>query len=121
MDVRGVLVVDDNLIVRDVAAAMLEDAGYEVLLAANGTEAMDMLERHPHIALLFTDVVMPGVDGFMLADMAKMRWPALKVLYATGFMEIATARSKPGVLHGPIIDKPYHSQQLQDEVARVLA
>ena len=121
MNARGVLVVDDNLMVRDVAAAILEEAGYEVVLAANGTEAMDMLEQHPEIALLFTDVVMPGVDGFMLADMAKIRWPMLKVLYATGFMEIATARSKPGVLHGPIIDKPYRSEQLQNEVARVLA
>jgi CheY-like chemotaxis protein len=121
MVARQVLVVDDNAGVRDVAAAMLEEAGYGVLLAADGTEAMDLLERYPGIDLLFTDIVMPGLDGFMLADMAKVRRPELKILYATGFMELANARSKPGVLHGPIIDKPYRPQQLQAEVARALS
>ncbi|HWK48096.1 MAG TPA: response regulator [Stellaceae bacterium] len=120
MITRRVLVVDDNVGVRELAAAMLEDGGYAVLLAADGPEAMDMLERYSDIALLFTDVVMPGVDGFMLADMAKVRWPLLRVLYATGFVEMLNARSKPGVLHGPIIGKPYGPRDLQAEVERVL-
>ncbi len=113
-----ILVVDDDIQVRDYAVEILADAGFQTVVAENGPQAIAALEDHAGIALLFTDVVMPGIDGIMLADMATSRWPALKVVYATGYHDVA--RSLPGVIHGPILDKPYRMAALLSTIATVL-
>jgi CheY-like chemotaxis protein len=113
-----VLVVDDEESMLKVAATILRRAGYQVLTARDGPEAITTLRENPGIALLFTDIKMPGIDGFMLADMAKVRRPDLKVLYATGFAEEVSTR--PGIRHGKILDKPYDPQQLREEVRLLL-
>src|SRR5277367_4485636 len=66
----AILVVDDDCDVRDVAVSVLEHAGFTVLAAAGAIDAFCLLEEHQEIALMFTDVMMPGLDGLMLADMA---------------------------------------------------
>ena len=102
----------------DLAATVLRRVGYQVLTARDGPEGLASLRANPGIALLFTDIKMPGIDGFMLADMAKVSRPDLKVLYATGFGdEVST---KPGVRHGKILEKPYDPQQLREEVRLLL-
>jgi CheY-like chemotaxis protein len=111
---KTVLVVDDEEGMRDVATATLRRAGYNVVAAGGGAEAMEVLHRTPGIDVLFTDIKMPGIDGFRLADMAKVRRPKLKVIYATGFRD--EVDTKPGVRHGPILDKPYSPEQLRHEV-----
>jgi CheY-like chemotaxis protein len=113
-----VLVVDDEEGMREVAAAILRRAGYNVIAVRSGFEAMEVLHDTPGVALLFTDIKMPGIDGFMLADMAKVSRPGLKVIYATGFRDEVDTR--PGVRHGEILDKPYSPDQLRREVNRAL-
>ena len=64
---RTVLVVDDEPQVREIAAALFESFGCRVLVAANATEALRTIETYPGIALLFTDITMPGMSGWELA------------------------------------------------------
>lgn len=64
---RSVLVVDDDPTVLAVLTDMLEDLGCQVISAANGPDALDQLRRNQHIAILITDINMPGMDGHELA------------------------------------------------------
>jgi CheY-like chemotaxis protein len=114
-----ILVVDDDAEVRDIAAATLKDAGHRILEAANGGDALTVLEANPGIQLIFTDIVMPGIDGFKLADLAVERRPEIKILFTTGYSHLAEA--KPGTVHGKMLQKPYRPAQLQDMVQHVLA
>ncbi|HEY0527007.1 MAG TPA: response regulator [Stellaceae bacterium] len=114
-----VLVVDDDKDVLALAATVLKDCGYEVLQCHDGRQALDVLRiRHDAIDLLFTDVVMPGMNGFDLADAAKRICPALKVLYTTGFasvpMPLAAKR------HGKIIPKPWRPDDLCRQIEATL-
>jgi CheY-like chemotaxis protein len=113
-----VLVVDDEEAMRKVATITLRRAGYNVIAAGGSAEAMEVLQQTPGIALLFTDIKMPGIDGFRLADMAKVSRPKLKVIYATGYLD--EVDPKPGVRHGPILDKPYTPEQLRHVVRLAL-
>src|ERR1700687_2605171 len=113
-----ILVVDDDEGMLTLAATILRRAGYQVLTARDGLEALAALTENPGVALLFTDIKMPRIDGFMLADMAKVRRPNLKVLYVTGFAD--EVRTQPGVRHGKIIEQPYDPQLLRDAVRLLL-
>jgi two-component system, response regulator PdtaR len=82
-----VLLVDDDALVRAVAVAILANAGFKVIEAANGDDAVVELGRHPQITVLFTDVDMPGsLDGFALARLAAERFPHLAILVGSGKM-----------------------------------
>jgi CheY-like chemotaxis protein len=113
-----ILVVDDDAGVRELASAILIGAGYRVLEAETGQRAMMLFEAHPDIDLIFTDVVMPGLDGFKLADMTKFKRPSVKIVYATAFLDVA--HEKLGVVHGQILKKPYRGAQLRQVVAEAL-
>ena len=114
-----ILVVDDDSEVRPMATAILEDAGFRVLEAAGGDQAFRLLDQHPEIALIFTDIMMPGIDGFALADRAKLKRPDLKVLYTTGYAPV-TPGNGIGV-HGTVLPKPYRPGQLEAWVRHALA
>jgi len=107
-----ILVVDDDPYVAEMATEALLHAGYGALFALDGYAGMSKLEQHQDIDLLFTDVVMPGIDGFRLADMATARRPNLKVLYATAYVGLARELDAAGELHGRILDKPYRPAAL---------
>jgi signal transduction histidine kinase/ActR/RegA family two-component response regulator len=118
---EAVLLVDDDEIVRSTIAAMLEDLGYRVLTAANGTEAVAMLDKGAEIDLLFTDVVMPGpIGGRKLAERVREMRPSIKVLFTSGYAENAighNGRLDPGV---ELLSKPYDRERLAAKVRRVL-
>ena len=118
-DSRLILLVDNDDDLRNVTEQMLTEAGYRVVSARDGIAAFGAFERHPDVALLLTDIMMPRIDGLMLADMAKLRHPALRVLYATGYSE-RVAR-QPGYRYGALLDKPYRASQLEAAVAASLA
>ncbi|WP_202049909.1 ATP-binding protein [Microvirga mediterraneensis] len=116
-----ILVVEDEPALRAYAVEALRDLGYRVLEAANGREALAAAERHPEIALLFTDVVLAGgMNGRALADEVKRRKPDLPVLYTTGYTANAIVhhgRLDPG-MH--LIGKPFTYADLAAKVRRML-
>ena len=115
---HSILVVDDDDDVRELAIMILEEFGYRVTEAADGEAGLRALEADPGIELLFTDIVMPGLDGVALADRAKELHPEIKVLYATGFADRIRSLREGGGLHGKVLAKPYRPQQLIAEVRR---
>lgn len=115
-----VLVVEDDGGVRDYSAAILRELGYHVLEAAEGRRALELIEQHPEIALLFTDVGLPGMNGRQLADEVAQRRPELKVLFTTGYARNAIVhdgRLDPGV---HLITKPFTFAELATTVRQVL-
>ncbi|MEI7038242.1 GAF domain-containing hybrid sensor histidine kinase/response regulator [Fulvimonas yonginensis] len=113
-----ILLVDDERSVRTVTAEALRELGYLVLEADGAEPALALLDAHPAIALLFTDVVMPGIDGQRLAAEARRLRPGLKVLYTTGYSP--RAASQQGVPDGPLLGKPHTLEQLGRALREVL-
>jgi CheY-like chemotaxis protein len=106
------LVVEDDPRVRRVVVARLAALGYQVIEAATGTEALDQLEKHDDIALLFTDIVMPnGMTGIELADKVKMAKPSIKVLFTSGYAE-PTIAGRELAQSGRWLRKPHSARDL---------
>ena len=116
-----VLLVEDDDMVRENAAAMLSGLGYTVVMARNGPEALALIERTNDFDLLFTDVVMPGgMNGRELAEAALKLRPALPVLFTSGYTENAIVhhgRLDRGV---HLLAKPYRRQDLAAKIRDVL-
>ena len=116
-----VLLVEDEALVRKVVSRILERAGYRVLVAAGGDEAMAMCERTPTpIDALVTDVVMPGMGGRELADCVAERFPDIKVLFMTGFTDDEFLRR--GILDQgrDIMVKPFSPKDLLRRLRDIL-
>lgn len=80
-----VLIVDDEPLIRWVSADILTDAGFSVLQAASGDEALEMLHANHDVRVVFTDVEMPGkIDGFDLAGRIEQEWPDIGVVVTSG-------------------------------------
>ncbi|ABD87241.1 ATP-binding protein [Rhodopseudomonas palustris] len=107
-----VLVVEDDAMVRNFVVTQLRSLGYKTLTAANGAETLAQIDAGATFDLLFTDVIMPGLNGRQLAEAVKQRRPATKVLYTSGYTENAIVhhgRLDPGVL---LLPKPYRKSEL---------
>jgi PAS domain S-box-containing protein len=116
-----ILLVEDNQALRALARRILVSAGYTVLVAGYGQEALLALKRHKTpVHLLLTDVVMPGMDGNELARRCREIRPGLKVLYASGYTDDALLRH--GVLEQEIsfVSKPFTVAELTRRVREVL-
>lgn len=115
-----ILVVEDDDGVRALSVMLLEHHGYRVLEAANGTDALEVLERE-QIDLLFTDVLMPGrFTGPELALEARRRRPGLKVLFTSGYTENAMTEQDRLGQGAPLISKPYDGAELGSKIRAVL-
>jgi CheY-like chemotaxis protein len=85
-----VLVVEDDMMLRMRAVDMVEDAGYASVEAVDADEAFAILQARSDIALLFTDIQMPGsMDGLQLAHAVHERWPLLKIILVSGQLELS--------------------------------
>src|ERR1700737_4061201 len=85
-----VLVVEDEMLLRMRAVDMVEDAGYTSLEAVDADAAFAILESRSDIALLFTDIQMPGsMDGLKLAHAVRERWPPIKIILVSGQLKPA--------------------------------
>jgi CheY-like chemotaxis protein len=115
-----VLVVEDEPAVREMSVEVLGELGYRVLAADGATAALRLLDAHPEIGLLFTDIVMPETNGRKLADEALRRRKDLKVLFTTGYTRNAVVHN--GVLDAGVdlIGKPYTIEELAAKVRMVL-
>jgi CheY-like chemotaxis protein len=115
-----VLLVEDDEDVRTFGAEALKSLGYSVFEASDGRLALRILDEHPEIAVLFTDVGLPGLDGRGLAEEAKRRVPNLKVLYTTGY-------ARNAIVHNGILDtgvdllaKPFTTEALRRKLEQML-
>jgi CheY-like chemotaxis protein len=106
---KVVLVGDDDALVRLIAADVFEELGCEVLEAGSGAHALAILERRPDVWLMFSDCRMPGMSGPELARTAAARWPALRIVLATGYWTAP-------VLEFPVVQKPYSYRTLEHVV-----
>ncbi len=116
-----ILVVEDEDSVRLLTGDSLRELGYKVVEANSAAAALRTLDANPEIALLFTDIVMPDMNGRKLADEAVKRRPGLRVIYTTGFTRNAVVHNgvlDPGVNFLP---KPFTLQQLGEKIREVLA
>ncbi len=115
-----VLVVEDEPAVRRVTVEALIELGYQVFEADGALAALRLLDAHPEIVLLFTDIVMPDVNGAKLADEASRRRPGLKVLFTTGYTRNAVVHN--GVLDAGVemIGKPFTLDALAVKLRLVL-
>jgi CheY-like chemotaxis protein len=116
---KTILVVEDQPEVLELAASFLADEGYEVVTAASGDEAVAILRERPAIDLVFTDVVMPGIDGFGVARQAIALNPGTRILYTTGYAD-ELHRNDPLVARGDLLPKPYRLAALGGRIAELL-
>jgi CheY-like chemotaxis protein len=118
----AVLVVDDEEMVRRLAARMLLQLGYRVLEARDGQEALKLLQRPvQQVTAVLTDLAMPGIGGRTLGETIANCWPQVRVVYMSGFP--AQRMVNEGALDPshPFIQKPFTSEQLGRKVRELLA
>ena len=115
-----ILVVDDDSAVRNFVTRALTQCGHTALAAAEGDSALALLGRETGIALLISDVIMPGMDGVAVADAAKAKRPDLEVLLMTGY---APGHVRGDGTEGPayrLITKPFSLTTICSVVDEVL-
>ncbi|HEX5933315.1 MAG TPA: PAS domain S-box protein [Pseudorhizobium sp.] len=115
-----VLAVEDDARVRRVAVSRLTDLGYRVIEAENGAEALEKLRENPDVALLFTDIVMPGgMTGDELADIVRTERPQIKILFTSGYAEPEIA-GREFASSGSWLKKPYTAKELAVRLRELL-
>ncbi|MFW2372282.1 MAG: bacteriohemerythrin [Gammaproteobacteria bacterium] len=113
-----VLLVDDEKELRELASALLEMFGYQVIEAANGAEAIEVLEGETQIDLLFSDIIMPGgISGYELAERAVELRQDIKVLLTSGFAGDLSQATEENWL---MLNKPYSKSELAKSVAELI-
>jgi signal transduction histidine kinase len=115
------LVVDDDAGVREVTATRLAEAGYAVREAASGMQALVSLEADPRVDLVVLDFAMPGMNGAEAATEIRKRWPAMPVLFVTGFADTEALALAGAAGVDAIVLKPYRDGELERKVAATLA
>lgn len=108
------LIVEDEALIRMCAVDFAEEAGYEALEASNAQEALEALEMHEDIAILFTDISLgDGMNGLELIALVRDRWPDVRILLASG----AAPDDAVAVRYLP---KPYGAEQFLDAVQELV-
>lgn len=106
-----ILVVDDEPALRELARQILLDASYKVLTASSGKEALEILANQA-VDLVLSDVIMPNLDGYQLAQQIMERHPKVKIQMTSGFSEDRHRLLKDSSLKQNMLDKPYDSEEL---------
>lgn len=114
----NILVVEDEMVLRMRAVDIVEDAGFTSIEAVNADEALLILESRSDIALLFTDIQMPGsIDGLKLAHAVHKRWPAIKIILVSGQMKLSDT-DKPA--DSRFFGKPLEVKQMIAELQEMV-
>jgi PAS domain S-box-containing protein len=118
----SVLVIDDELQIREVVHRVLSSAGYQVTTAANGQDALAMLAKPGTPAdLILTDIVMPGITGAAFAAQVQVMRPGVQVLFMSGYERPDSAASGWPDADVPVIGKPFSRASLLATVSQLLA
>lgn len=118
---KTVAVVDDDPMMLDVLARILQRENYELVMAAGGTEIMQKLDAYSgELDLLVTDYAMPGMQGRELADRIRERFPAVKVLYQTGFSDRLFENRVELEEGAAFVEKPFTARGLREAARLVL-
>ena len=115
----GILLAEDEQVIREYLARALERSGYEVVAVDSGTTAAPLLEAE-RFDLLLTDIIMPEIDGIQLAQYCNMVSPTTNVIFITGFSGVAL-RAGASIQNAKILAKPFHLKDLVLEVERLFA
>ena len=115
---RTILFVEDDTTVRDVVIRILSEKGFGVLTASDAYDALKILAERS-VDLLFTDIILPGMDGVQLAKQARLMRPGIKVLFTTGYAQKAIERG--AMRQGKVLFKPVREPELVHEVELLLA
>jgi two-component sensor histidine kinase/CheY-like chemotaxis protein len=116
--VANVLVVEDEMVLRLRAVDIVEDAGFTAVEAVNADEALAILESRSDIALLFSDIQMPGsMDGLKLAHAVHERWPAIKIILVSGQVKLSDS-DKPA--DSRFFGKPLEMKQMIAELQEMV-
>jgi CheY-like chemotaxis protein len=109
-----ILIVEDDPLLRMLAVEFVKDAGFETLEAGDADQAIAILETCGEVAVLFTDVDMPGsMNGLKLARLASERWPAMDILVASGHVRLRQSELPPD---GRFLGKPYSTAAMIAEL-----
>jgi|SRR6478736_814699 DNA-binding NtrC family response regulator len=115
----AVLVVEDDAILRLHALDIVEEAGFTAIEARNADEAIAILESRTDIALLFTDVNMPGsMDGVKLAHAVRNRWPPIKIVVVSGHVQLDENDLPP---NSRFFGKPFEAQKMVSELRELIS
>jgi len=114
-----ILVVDDEEKLLALCTEILSTEGYKVLPANNCNEALQLLESN-HVDLMFSDVVMPDMDGYELALIVSEKYPAIKIQMASGFSDDRQNALADDTLHKNLLPKPYRAQTLLKTIRTLL-
>jgi PAS domain S-box-containing protein len=122
-DSRRVLLVDDDPLVLELLAGQLDAAGFSVVVAASGAEALGLLAAGERIDVLVTDLAMPGMDGLALIREAQKCMPGLPAVLLTGYAGEGVALAVGGAVNGPfaLLRKPVSGPELTDRLEALLA
>ena len=113
-----VLIVEDEMLLRMRAVDMVEDAGYTSVEAVDADEAVTILEARSDIALLFTDIQMPGsMDGLRLAHAVHERWPPIKIILVSGALKLAKSDIPPD---SRFFGKPLEAKEMIAEIQEMI-
>jgi signal transduction histidine kinase len=110
-----VLLVDDDALVCDGTAAMIEDLGHAVIPASCASAALGLLETTPNVDIIITDHAMPGMTGVELAHLVRKRYPDIPILLATGYADVDAGSA--GKADFPRLSKPFTQRSLEEAIA----
>lgn len=112
------LVVEDDILLRWTATAIIEQAGFDVVEAGTGVEAMSLLEKRSDIRTVFTDVEMPGsINGLQLAHLIRTRWPSIGIMATSGQLRLREDDLPEGAR---FLHKPYAVEHLADALKELM-
>jgi CheY-like chemotaxis protein len=113
----NILVVEDDLFVANAVCELIEVLGYDCHLAVCGAAALAYLRAGHPVSLVFSDILMPEMNGIELGTVVHTEFPKIPVILTTGYAEMADLAKWTGL---PILQKPYGMRQLNDALAEAL-
>lgn len=116
-----ILLVEDEIELRNTNAEFLESIGYSISCAGNGPEALQMINQIKHVDLVISDVVMPKMSGREFADRLLEIHPDIKLLFVSGYADDVVLQAGISRLGTPFLQKPYTLRQLAGKIQDVLA